>query len=104
MQSADLTRCGYLGEYQAGMSEMPTVWTPETKVWVHLCPLNIKKVHVRCLLLSNTHTQILTHGCLFVMSSGPEIRGLGRDELRHGEEPAVAEEEQTQGILRCCGL
>lgn len=61
-------------------------------------------MHVGRLLLSNTLTQGLTHGCLFVMSSGPEIGGAGRDELRYGEEPAVAEEDQTQGILRCCGL
>lgn len=42
---------------------------------------------------------------MYVLTSpGPEIRGPWRDELWHGEEPAVAKEKETQGILCCCGL
>lgn len=39
-----------------------------------------------------------------LMSPGSEVRGPGGNERRHGEEPAVVEEEQAEGVLRGSGV
>lgn len=46
----------------------------------------------------------LTLMWLYVLLLGPEIWSPWRDKCRYGEEPAVAQEDETQDILHGCGL
>ena len=63
---------------------MPTVWKPETKVWGHLCLLNMKKgAFLSLFSLKRTHTNTSTH-CLLWSLQGPRSEAL--EEMNAGME------------------
>lgn len=79
-------------------------------------PFNPPKSHFKCLHFSqvwSTHTWHLlwleskhAHKRNFRVSllSGSEVWSPGRNQCLYGEEPALAYEDQTEGVLYSCGL